>query len=172
MHFVGRADLLDEHGGSDIVQVPPRMITFDGGNEHIVGMRLSNKGMYRWYANCCKTPLGNTMKPAVPFIGLALEVFRGAPIDAIFGKPRGLVMGKFAIGGAPEGSTGFPLRLFARGVAKILGWKFSGMSWPHPYFDKGAQRPKYPVTVLQPEERDALRSKCGPRPAVSARDIR
>jgi hypothetical protein len=59
---------------------------------------------------------------------------------------------------------GFPLRPIATGIAKILGWKFSGLSWPQPYFDKGAQTPKHPFTVLQPEERDALRLKCGPKP--------
>lgn len=164
MHFLGRADLLDEHGGSDVIQVPPSMIQFDRGSEHITGMRLSEKGMYRWYASCCKTPLGNTLKPAIPFIGLPTEVFRGAPVDEIFGKPRGLIMGKFAVGGAPEGSLGFPFGLIVASVSKVLGWKFSGKSWPHPFFEKGEQAPKYPFIVLQPEARDALRSKCGPNP--------
>ena len=170
LHYLGRTDLLDEHGGTDVVQVPPNMIAFDRGLEHIVGMRLSDKGLYRWYASCCKTPLGNTLAPSVPFIGIALEAFRGAPdvhrIDAIFGKSRGYVMGKFAIGGAPQASTKFPPAHLVRILTKVLGWKFTGKTWPHPYFDQATRLPKYPVTVLQPPEREALRSKCGPNPTV------
>src|SRR5262252_7536621 len=61
LHYLGRADLLDPHGGSDIVQVAPSSLSFERGSEQVVGMRLSPKGMYRWYAACCKTPLGNTV---------------------------------------------------------------------------------------------------------------
>jgi hypothetical protein len=168
MHYLGRPDLLDEHGGTDVVQVPPNMIAYDRGLEQIVGMRLSKKGMYRWYASCCKTPLGNTIVPAVPFIGLPLEIFRSASdaqrIEDVFGKPRSRVMGKFAVGGAPEGSTGFPLRALAQALTKVLGWKLTGKTWPHPYFDEVTRAPKYPVTVLQPQDREALRAKCGPNP--------
>lgn len=168
LHYLGRADLLDEHGGTDVVQVPPNMVSFDRGLERIVGMRLSDRGMYRWYASCCKTPLGNTITPAIPFIGMPLEVFRGAPdisrIDEIFGKPRGYVMGKFAVGDAPRGSKAFPLGLIVHALVMVLGWKFKGKAWPHPYFDKATRAPKYPVTVLQRSERDALRPKCGPNP--------
>ena len=171
LHYLGRADLLDEHAGTDVVQVPPNMVSFDRGLERIVGMRLSNKGMYRWYASCCKTPLGNTVTPAVPFIGLPLEVFRGAPdvarVDAVFGKPRGHVMGRFAVGGAPEGATGFPLGLIVGVFSQVLRWKLAGKSWPHPYFDKATRKPRYPVTVLEKPERDALRAKCGPNPTAS-----
>src|ERR1700742_3028554 len=73
LHHVGRADLLDAHGGTDIVQVAPASLTFRSGAEHIVGLRLTSKGLYRWYANCCKTPLGNSMKPAVPFVGITAQ---------------------------------------------------------------------------------------------------
>ena len=168
LHYLGRPDLLDDHGGTDVVQVPPSMIAFDQGLERIAGMRLSDKGMYRWYSSCCKTPLGNTMTPSVPFIGMPLEIFRGAAdarrIDEIFGTPRVYVMGKFAIGGAPEGSTGFPLGHIVHVLAKVLGWKFAGKSWPHPYFDKATRLPKFPVAILQQSEREALRAKCGPNP--------
>src|SRR3984957_2050797 len=69
-HQLGRADLLDPHGGSDIVQVAPASLSFQRGDDRIVGLRLAPKGLRRWYSSCCKTPLGNTLGPAVPFVGI------------------------------------------------------------------------------------------------------
>ena len=36
-HYLGRADLLDAQGGSNIVQAAPASVTFDRGTEHIAG---------------------------------------------------------------------------------------------------------------------------------------
>jgi hypothetical protein len=40
-HQLGRADLLDAQGGSDIVQVAPASLTFVQGQHHISGLRLN-----------------------------------------------------------------------------------------------------------------------------------
>src|SRR5579883_2663382 len=74
-HHLGRADLLDSHGGSDIVQVAPASLTFVQGQERIAGLRLTPKGIYRWYASCCNTPVGNTVTPAIPFVGIVAQAF-------------------------------------------------------------------------------------------------
>jgi len=63
LHHLGRADLLDAHGGTDIVQVAPARLSFVQGQERVVGLRLTSRGLYRWYANCCRAPLGNTLSP-------------------------------------------------------------------------------------------------------------
>ncbi|AGP33965.1 hypothetical protein BE04_33810 [Sorangium cellulosum] len=169
LHHLGRADLLDEHGGSDIVQVPPSAISFDRGTEVIAAVRLTPRGLYRWYASCCKTPLGNTPTPRLPVLGIATELFRQAPsaspCDEVFGPPRGGIFGKFAIGEPPPGTVKPNVPLLARTIGKVLGWKISGKTWPHPFFDRASGNPKYPVTVLPQAERDALRPLCGPRPA-------
>jgi hypothetical protein len=166
LHHLGRADLLDAHGGTDIVQVAPSSVSFDRGLERIAGLRLSPRGLYRWYASCCKTPLGNTSTPSIPFVGMASEVLRGASDarrrDELFGKVRGAVFGKYATGGAPEGSTKFPLGLILQTVPLVLGWKLRGKTWPHPFFDRATQAPRHPLTTLSRDERDALRPRCGP----------
>lgn len=162
LHYLGRADLLDPHGGSDIVQVAPASLTFERGSEQITAVRLTPKGMHRWYAACCKTPLGNTLTPAIPFVGMIVNVFGPARADQLFGKPQGRVFGKFAIGEPPEGSTKFNLRLMGRAVRNMVGWKFTGRAWPHPFFNRETREPAYPVTVLTTTERDALRPLCGP----------
>lgn len=169
LHHLGRADLLDEHGGTDIVQVAPASLTFDRGMDRIVGLRLKPKGLYRWYSDCCKTPLGNTVSPAIPFIGIVAEVFKGAGTgpDEIFGKPIGAILGKYAIGTAPEGSTNLNLRLFARAIRMVIGWRLRGRTWPHPFFDRATRGPSRPLTTLSHAERDALRPLCGPHPSAS-----
>jgi hypothetical protein len=125
LHHIGRADVLDERGGTDIVQVAPRAVSFDKGAERIAGVRLAPKGMYRWYASCCKTPLGNTRTPALPFIGMPPEVFRADARrrDELFGKLGVGVYGQYALGGPPEGSTQLPVRMIARNMKLVLGWK-------------------------------------------------
>ena len=168
LHHLGRADLLDAHGGTDVVQVAPASLAFDRGNERIVGLRLTPKGLYRWYASCCNTPMGNTAGPTIPFVGIVAQAFaRGAQSpDDVFGKPIGAVQGKYAVGGAPEGSTGFPLRLVLRALGLVLGWRLRGQTWPHPYFDRATRAPTHPVATLSRTERDALRPLCGPHPAA------
>ena len=74
-HQLGRADLLDPQGGSDIVQLAPASLTFLQGRHRIVGLRLGPKGLFRWYASCCNTPVGNTLTPAIPFVGVVAQAF-------------------------------------------------------------------------------------------------
>jgi len=164
-HYLGRADLLDEHGGTDIVQVAPASLSFDRGNDRIVGVRLKPKGLYRWYASCCKTPLGNTVTPAIPFVGIVAQAF-DAP-DEAFGKPTGGIMGKFAVGTAPEGSTKLNPRLLVHVLGNVLGWRLRRQVWPHPFFDEKTRSPSRPLTILSRAERDALRPHCGPNPTAA-----
>jgi len=156
---------MDEHGGSDIVQVAPATLTFERGEDRIVGVRLTPKGLYRWYASCCKTPVGNTVRPTIPFVGILVQAFDGGAqkADAIFGKPVGGMLGKFAIGVPPAGSTNLNPRLLARAIKLLLGWRLRGKTWPHPFFDRATREPRRPTTVLSAAEREALRPLCGPR---------
>jgi hypothetical protein len=88
--------------------------------------------------------------------------------DDIFGKPVGAILGKYAIGTAPEGSTKLNLRLLARAVRMVLGWRLRGQTWPHPFFDRATRAPSRPLTTVSRTERDALRPLCGPHPLQDA----
>lgn len=169
-HWLGRADLLDAQGLSDIVQVAPASFVFEQGQNRIKGVRLSPKGLYRWYVSCCNTPVGNTLTPSIPFVGMFATAFDqgGQRADAVFGPPTGAIMGKYAIGEAPPGTTGVRLPLLLRVISRVLGWRLRGKVWPHPFFTRGNDAPVYPVNVLTPEERDALRPYCGPHPTAPA----
>lgn len=166
LHHLGRTELLDEHGGTDVVQVAPARLTFESGTEQIRGLRLTPKGLYRWHAGCCKSPLGNTLGPGIPFVGVQVDGFRSATQDpdALFGPPRGRVMEKFAIG-SPQVSIGSNLSMLAHVLRLILGWKLGGKTWPHPFFEHATRAPRYPLIILSRDQREALRALCGPRPA-------
>ena len=167
-HYLGRADLLDAQGGSDIVQAAPASVVFDRGTEHIAALRLKENGLYRFYVNCCKTPIGNLIGPAIPFIGIVAQAFEGdaRSREERLGRPAGAIHGQDAIGTAPPGSRKVRLPLKLRVLRLVIGWRLTGKAWPHPFFDRATGAPKYPVKVLSTAERDALRPLCGPRPTA------
>jgi hypothetical protein len=170
LHHLGRADLLDEHGGSDVVQVAPASLAFVRGSERIVGVRLQPNGLFRWYAGCCNTPVGNTLSPAFPMVGIVAAAFEVGKYgrDEVFGKPVGASFARFAIGSAPAGSTRVNLRVLTRAIAMIARWRITGRTWPHPFFDRASRAPSHPVTTLTRAERDALSPFCGPRPVAGS----
>lgn len=54
-------------------------------------MRLSEKGLLRWYAKCCNTPIGNTLADyRISFIGLLHDCLTrtGESLDESFGPVR------------------------------------------------------------------------------------
>jgi hypothetical protein len=81
-NFVDRnGKILDERGGTEIVQLA-----------HLAAVRLSDKGLIRWYAACCKTPIGNTMAtPKVGFIGVIHSCLDRSNMDRDFGTSIALM---------------------------------------------------------------------------------
>ena len=76
-----------------------------------------------------------------------------------------MISAAYAIGEPPPGSVDTNVGFLLRTVALILGWKIRGQAWPHPYFDRATGEPRFPVTVLSREERDAASKSCVPRPS-------
>jgi hypothetical protein len=61
-HLLGHPHrILDERGGSDVLLMRPANVTFTGNLETLACLRLTARGMLRWYARCCSTPIGNTL---------------------------------------------------------------------------------------------------------------
>jgi hypothetical protein len=61
--FLERADVLDAAGGTDIFQMPPARVTLTAGADALRCLPFSSK-VLRWYADCCRTPIGNTAADA------------------------------------------------------------------------------------------------------------
>ena len=71
---LGQAETaLNPAGGTLIFQTLPENLTIVAGAEHLAALRMTSKGVVRWYASCCNTAVANTMAtPALPFVGLVL----------------------------------------------------------------------------------------------------
>jgi hypothetical protein len=60
--------------GVGLWQTTPDKVKIDKGAVNLRLMRLSPRGLLRWYAGCCDTPLFNTMAtPKVPFVGVLTD---------------------------------------------------------------------------------------------------
>src|SRR3989344_5726943 len=69
LHLCGEK-LLDQYGGADNFQMAIANFKITQGIDHLRCLRLTEKGMFRWYTDCCKTPIGNTLSAGVPFVAL------------------------------------------------------------------------------------------------------
>ena len=160
-HFLDRADVLDAHGGSEITQMSQANVSFTAGTDKIAAMRLTPKGLIRWYASCCRTPIGNTLgTSAMPFIGV-IHAFIDAPSTAL-GPIRGRGFAKSAKGGrAAVPKDGLPdLVMVARVLVKLLRWRLRGDHKRTAFFDATTGKPLVEPRVLDIAERDELTRRC------------
>ena len=162
-HFLGGAQqILDERGGSDIVQVLPKKVTFTRGAENLACMRLTDKGLLRWYANCCHTPIGNTLAtPKLAFIGLVhacLEGAGGRSLDDAFGPIVAWVHTKSARGEPRPKEKGLTA-IGAWFLGTVLRARFNGDYKTTPFFDVASGAPVVPPQVLSVDDRARLMQK-------------
>ncbi len=139
--FLGRADeILDTHGGTDIFQMSPARLEITEGGNRLACVRLTPKGLFRWYADCCKTPIGNTLPTRqVPVIGLIHSCMNteGRSRDETLGPVRAGVNGRYATGDRTEinAHDRAPLSVLFRMSRKLLGWRLRGDHNRSPFFD-------------------------------------
>jgi uncharacterized protein DUF6151 len=63
--------VLDGCGGTDVVATLGKYVTFTTGLKSLACLSLSEKGLLRWYASCCNTPIANTLRNhRIPYVGL------------------------------------------------------------------------------------------------------
>jgi hypothetical protein len=176
-HFLGRAsEVLDERGGTEIIQILPRNVVFTQGAEVLACMRLTPKGLMRWYAGCCKTPIGNTLAtPKISFVGLVhtcLERTADTPGSRAAGdlpgstvgeKPASEVLdevfGPIRCWANPNGAKGEP-KPEAVGLGRTLRWFFrrvlkarlNGDYRKTPFFDMAIGKPVVVPRILTETE--------------------
>ena len=59
--FLDRPDVLDAAGGTDIFQMPTGHIKLTAGTDAVRCLQLSGR-VFRWYTDCCRTPIGMTFR--------------------------------------------------------------------------------------------------------------
>ena len=154
--FLGTDGVADENGGTVVVASLPRHVALTGGLESLACMSLAPRGLLRWYASCCNTPIANTPRnPKVPYVGVVHNCLEtgGRSIEDTFGRLR-------AVGNAGSESKPVASRPIATGVA-VLGLmsraivdRLDGAYRRNPFFLTGTRTPIRPVRVLTEAERE------------------
>jgi hypothetical protein len=152
-----QAPPLGANSGTEVVATQPRHVRFASGLERLQCMSLSERGLLRWYAGCCRTPLANTPRdPKLPYVGLARPCL-GADdaVERAFGPLRCAVNTKTARPG-PVAPTPFgTAAALARILSHVGADRLTGRWRQTPFFDAGG-RPVRRPQVLSGSERRAL----------------
>ena len=127
--------VLDDQGGTEVIQFSPRKFRFTGGEEHLGCLRQTKKGALRWYAKCCNTPIANTAgSTKLPFVGVvrrAVTAPEGAALDRAVGPVRARIYLP------PEMKQGVNWRekgMMLRILRLLLFWKLRGDGKRSPFF--------------------------------------
>ena len=157
--FSGHADeVLDEYGGSEIFQVSPARLAIESGSDQLACIRLTPRGLLRWYAACCRTPIGNTLDTRqVPFVGLILGKADSESRDELLGPIRARGHARFAKGNPPDAHASFPASAIARVFWIATVARLRGDHRRNPFFDRATGAPVATPRVLGADELAALR---------------
>ena len=146
--FLERPDVLDGAGGTDIFQMPIGRVKLIAGTDKIRCLRLSGK-VYRWYTDCCRTPIGNTAGPRFPVIGL-IHCFMdheadGRSRDELLGTKLCRIYERSATAPLlPDAPPPLSLAFFPKRAATLLSWWWRGLARPNPFFDALTGAPIFP----------------------------
>ena len=155
--FLGRPDVLDSAGGTDIFQMPTGRVKLTAGTDALRCQHLSSK-VFRWYTDCCRTPIGNTAGPRFPVVGVIHSFMDhdtgGRSRDEALGAPLCRIFERSALGPLPPNAPPpLSLRLFPIRASKLLAWWLRGLGRPNPFFDVHTNAPLSVPRVLTPGER-------------------
>jgi hypothetical protein len=160
IHSIGRAEILDEFGGSELFVSTPSQLKLTAGFENLRCLRLSERGMLRWYWSCCNTPLANTLTTTgVPFVSIH-RAFIDLSDTNVLGPTR-RVQARFAVGPRPpkSESSQSPATI-VKIMTFLLIARLRGAHKPNPLFADGM--PAVTPRVLSESERNALRADSAP----------
>jgi hypothetical protein len=155
--FLERPDVLDAAGGTDIFQMPPASVKLTDGTDALRSVRLSDKTrVLRWYADCCRTPIGNTADRSGFPIAAVIHSFmdheaEGRSRDEALGPALCRIFERSAVGPLPADAPPAPsFRAFARRGTKMLAWWVRGLARPSPFFDERTRAPRAEPRLVRP----------------------
>lgn len=155
--FLERPDALDAAGGTDIFHMPAGRVRLTAGAEALRALRLSDKGVIRWYSACCRTPVANSAAPHFPVLGIIHSFMDheadGRSRDMALGPPLCRIFEQSATAPLPPTPTAPTFGIFARRIALVLGWQLRGLGRPSPFFDTHTGAPIATPRVLTAAER-------------------
>ena len=167
-HFLGREDeVLDAHGGTDVFSTTLAHLEITEGADQVACVRLTAGGMFRWYAACCRTPIGNTFpSPKSPFISVVHRCMDHAADvrsrDEAFGPLRIRANGRFATGDLSNLDIHKRIPMSMLPIILMLFFaKLRGEHSPSPFFDAEAGEFRVVPQVLSETELREVRSGGG-----------
>jgi hypothetical protein len=159
-YFGPEAGVLDPRGGTEITQVSQSRLHFDSGLDELACLRLSPRGLLRWYARCCNTPFGNTLpNPKVSLVGLIHSCMDRASLDQDFGRHVADVNTNSALGDPKPRQNGLS-RTIGRFLIMVTKDLVSGRYRRSPLFT-GEGRPVVEPHVLGKADVAALKDRQG-----------
>jgi len=143
LHHLKRNDLLDAHGGTEVIPAYPADIEILSGREHLKCTRLSPKGAFRFSVSCCNSPIVG-LRPGMPWASFPRSAYPvdEQQLDQTLGPVRSRVMGRYAQGTPPAGTAD---KLNLKAVMTVLPFMLKGVllkkSRPSPFFAEDGLTP-------------------------------
>ncbi|QBK06202.1 hypothetical protein DW355_17100 [Hylemonella gracilis] len=160
LHHLGRTDLLDVNGGTEVIPAYPSDVKILQGLEHLTCTRLTATGTYRFSTSCCNTPIVNT-RPGEPWAGFLRCVYTARDahsLDQTLGPVRSRIMGRYAQGTPPAGT---PDKLNLKALVTVMPFMLKGKilrkSRASPFFADDGITPISSPQVLTDAQRQAAR---------------
>ena len=156
------AQTLDAHGGTEVVATLAVDVRFIEGREALACLSLTERGLLRWYASCCGTPIANTPRDRkLAYVGLMHDAIDHPPSSGSdrFGPVRLRLSRNTARGEPPPAGPGRIGALLGLMVA-MLRARLRGTYARSPFFDAQG-RPVAAPRVLDAAELAAARRAAG-----------
>jgi hypothetical protein len=148
--------ILDRIGGTDIVATLQQHIGLTRGTESLACLSLSERGLLRWYAGCCNTPIANTTRNRkLSYVGLVHTCLGPSQhsLDAAFGPTSMPVNTKHAK--APVATNALSaLTSIASIFASVARARLNGTYKQSPFFVAPLGKPLVAPRVLSAAERE------------------
>lgn len=161
-HLLGQPQrVLDPLGGTDVVAIEARYVTLTSGTQDLACLSLSPRGLLRWYARCCSTPIANTPRNwKLPYVGLVHTCLRQPqPLEQSFPEVQIRVNRKGAKAAPPRigGLDGLAGMVRFGGLAsRLFASRLGGGYRKTPFFDADGA-PVAEVVVAPRAEVEAAR---------------
>lgn len=162
-HVLGQPEqVLDAWGGTEVVATQARHVRFTSGTGPLACLSLSPRGLLRWYADCCHTPIANTPRDwKLPYVGLVHTCLRRPqPLEASFpGQPL-RVNTASAHGTPPPGRSIGASARFGALALRLASARLTGRYRSTSFFDAQGG-PVSGVRVVPKPEVEAARAAAG-----------
>lgn len=157
--FLGPQDkILNSHGGTEIIALLPSAIRFTTGHDQLACATMTDKGPLRWYAACCRTPIGNTPRNMkIAYAALIPACLPGAPdgLDAAFGPLR-IALNTGSARGTVKSTPAAALWGMLTIARNVISARLRRDHRRNPFFDTASGLPIRAPQVLTRAQRAAL----------------